>query len=287
LLVVAAITFAFSCAMLANGRDSSANPIISSPTPIPQAHITIRHMLDGVPFIAPADGPWNARVGDSECGIMHGNAIGFDRLVDVIDWPWSTCATGNPVSFCYRIELCSDEFFFDGNDATIDMPWPRSAFLGVPIITAHFAHNGQPQSVTVTAWSFSTDGETCDSGTTTPVLTNALTALWWGGDVCGQPASQGRAQFTTQEFGDIAATFTWQGADLTFDIDTGALITPTPSPSPVTTTSPNPSATPAKLPSAGGPRTATGVPIVGIGAVIALLGAATVACAWTGRKRRW
>lgn len=297
--IAVALALALVCAMLAGGRTSSANLTTSTPTPVPQANITIRHTLDGVPFIVESSLPDSAYVGDSRCGFPHIPEFSGERMVDIVKWPWAGCSTANePIRICVPVvptaagPFCTDPFLFTGDDVAVDLPWPASAWEQMPKVTAHFVRDGQPVPVTIIAWSFATGDPTCDAyiappHTTPPVLTTAVVANALSippGDptsACGQSGTKRVARFRTQEFGDVEATFDYAGADVTFDVNVSPSASAIPSPS----TAPSPST--GSLPYTGGQPDSNHFPFAVLaGCLVTLAGSAMLAGAWAGRKRR-
>jgi hypothetical protein len=303
--VAVAFAIALVCAMFAGGRSSSASPVTATPTPVPHANITIRHTLDGVPFIVDSDRPATAYVGDSSCGFLHVPEFSAERIVDIVKWPWTGCSTANePIRICVvspttQGQFCTNPFLFTGDDVAVDLAWPASAWQQLPKVTAHFVRDGQPVPVTILGWWFATGDAICDAHiapthTSPPVVTTAVvaSALSVPQDtpvsVCGQAGTKRVARFTTQEFGDVEGTFDFAGNDVTFDVDVGPSATATPTPLAQVSSSPMPpTPSPASLPPAGGQPDTNGVPIAALaGSLVALAGGAILASAWTGRKRR-
>jgi len=294
--VVFAITLV--CAMLAGGHASSANLTTSTPTPVPRANITIRHTLDGVPFIAESSLPDTAYVGDSECGFPHVPEFSAERIVDIVEWPWVECSTSRePIRICIPAALtvgpfCTNPFLFTGDDVAVDLAWPASAWNPLPTVTAHFVRDGQPVSVTILGWWFSTGDTICDTHitpprTSPPVVTTAVVTSAYiiprSASVaeCSQIGTKRIARFTTQEFGDVEGTFDYAGADVTFDVEVSPAASVTPSPSPP------PSPSPGSLPHTGGQPGRNRIPVAAVaGCLVALAGVAMLAGARAGRKRR-
>ncbi|MEX0682816.1 MAG: hypothetical protein WD904_13450 [Dehalococcoidia bacterium] len=247
--VVVAVVLAAGAGASGSSGDSAAvaatgAPALPLPATVPDdyAIITVRNVLHGVPVVAPiGDGPDIAEADGELCSraVLEGDETVFER----VSWPWSggpSCSqTGVTVRFCmfyfHPTKLCSDEFVFDGTDATVDLDW--SGFVDeylsdLPILTARFSHDGVAQPVTLTRWVLRLDEDyycSYPEAFEFPANLSAVARIVEPGGLC--VGTELESIFETEEFGDLTVRFSWSGdQDQTIEVDTGFLLSPTPSP---------------------------------------------------------
>ncbi len=243
--------------------ETGASPPPPPPTPAPvgSATITLRHLFRGIPVIAFIDHRISiGDVGGVPCGYGHTTDVqGAEAIVSIVRWPWhdySPCnAVGLPVHVCVGFDLCSEEFIFDGHDTTVDMNWPESAFQGVTFGRVHFKRDNASQPVTLESLTLASGGAKCFSLSwpqwrgDTPVATISDLAHFFPTVPCSRVGESVDATFETVEFGELHATFVWNGGDVDYDVAIPSAETP----SPGVTASPTAPVTAAALPQAGGP----------------------------------
>jgi hypothetical protein len=119
----------------------------------------------------------------------------------------------------------------------------------------HFIRDGVPQQVTLTSLTLSSGGAECFSiswpqwGGDTPAATISDLAHFFPSVNCSVVGETVDATFETAEFGELHASFVWNGGDVDYDV----VIPSAETPSPEVTASPTSTATAAALPQAGGP----------------------------------
>lgn len=183
-------------------------------------------------------------------------------------------------------------FIYTGEDVTVNMPLD---FPGATLAIAHFVHEGVPQTVTVTNWLITAGGYVCSVpssavGPPLPAQVSEVAHLWPTVSACSPAGEEVSVHFRTIEFGELTASFKWNGGDVDYDVDTSSFLqTPTPSakPTPSPTFSATPQAsvspTPAQLPQSGGPPAgSSGVAEV----MMALAAMAAGAGGWLIARRR-
>jgi hypothetical protein len=224
--------------------------------------------------------------GDTRCGVNVFDRV-YEALTDGTPWPWGYPGSNPPlcnqpgvsVRVCHSATACSDEFTYTGADVSVNFPvsdLPADA----PLAIAHFVHEGDSQTVSLTGWLFETGGYRCSSGgrPLLPAVVSEVAHTWPTISQCSPPGQDVHVTFNTAEFGDLHATFQWNSGDVNYDVDTGAFPqTPTPSPSPPATAQPAPTAsaspTPAQLPRSGGAPTSHRLPLADIAAALAAISA--------------
>jgi hypothetical protein len=133
--------------------------------------------------------------------------------------------------------LCSDQLVASGQDQVADLNWPEAPDQHV--VTAHFVHNGVPQSATITGWLFEVSGRICSSGgiySFSPATAVSDLGRFWPPPRSANCATSGEeidVRFTTIEFGRLTTSFNWNGADTEYQVETGTSPPPpTPTPAP-------------------------------------------------------
>lgn len=296
LSVLAAIVVALLvCVSTGSAGETSAESVTSVPTPWPTAPgtasstITLRHLYRGVPVVVFVDHRFSRGIVDGRvCGWGHSADVqGVAAIVSEVWWPWSENAPCNwlglPAHICSGANNCSEEFVFEGEDLTVDFNWREDSFGGAPFATAHFRQDGAPVQVTITNFDLGQGDDPCLSASwpafwpdTPPATLSDLSHDI--GAICLE-AGAVRAKFTTVEFGELEATFTWNGGDVSYDVIIPSALTPTPVPTPT--------ATPAALPRAGGSPTngVTPASAMIIGAIALFAGALILSRRYATRTR--
>lgn len=283
-------------AVISPGGHGQAQADTGTPTPTPEtvplysSTITVTYTYRGTPFLTAANPLSEAFInGEEDCGVQV-SGVTYLAIQSSTVWPWQNYPPCNEVGLrvrlCDRPSLCSDEFTYNGLDVHVDIPYPE--IPGASLARAHFEHEGVPQTVTVTSWSFESGVQLCNGdpalGVLIPPATVSDVGFLWPPAPCTVQGQEVHVRFATAEFGALTGSFQWNGDDVDYDVATGAFLqTPTPSPTPSSTASVVPSnspttgATPANLPLTGGPPSAGGssVPAVaaGVTAIVTALGA--------------
>ncbi|MEX0683618.1 MAG: hypothetical protein WD904_12895 [Dehalococcoidia bacterium] len=254
-----------SNATSADSATSDASPTPGT-APVASAIVSVRNTLDGVPLIIGLGHLELASVNGERCSTLVTGDI-FEALIRWTAWPWNNKApcnmTGVPVRLCHDplLTYCSDEFIFDGEDVLVDMEWGSfPGILDAPATTVRFSHDGVAQPVTLLGWEFRAGAVYCGAGGVQvgqgSAVVTGFVRPWALKQGCTAPSLDVIATFATEEFGELEGAFTWLGADLTLDVDTGFLLG-TPTAAPTAPASPQTSGaslfTPAGLPAAGGP----------------------------------
>jgi len=271
----------------------------STPSPVPTpvqtgtSIVTVTYTYHGTPTIAVAQTLAFASV-DGEACEGGGPAIVFETIVSQTTWPWRNYAPCNsvdlPVRICENPMTCSDEFTYTGDDVAVNLPVDEifDQIPGATFATARFVHNGKPQTVRVVRWRYEVGGLVCSAGAGAPAELSVLTRLWPTRPGCGKEHVD--VLFETLEFGELSASFEWNGSSVEFEVETPSGLQPTisttPSPGPSPTITPSPAVSPAALPDAGGPPESDRSPSAGLLAGLGAAAVGVIAASVTLARRR-
>jgi hypothetical protein len=269
LLIGVAILFA--TATIHQSHAASPTPT-TTPVPVHHSQFTVTYTYHGVPIVTATQPLLMARVNGSRVC----DAGGLDEIYDTImawppKWPWKSGAPcdqiGASIQLCDSPQTCSKEFVYTGEDQAIDSP--RDDLIpDAPIVIAHFVHEGVPQTVSISSWSYRAGSTNCvakrGSFPAPHAKVSLLGDIWYVSPMCSAVGTRIDVTFTTDELGDLRSSFVWSGASLDFDVDTGVLLqtaTPSPSLSANATLSAQPTSsiaiTPVTLPKTGGAASGT------------------------------
>jgi hypothetical protein len=228
----------------------------ATPTPRPTQplnlhRLTIHHTFRGVPALSTLSLVPDVYADGTLCRAPF-EPIYYPVLGFQIGWPQVDKRPCNEVgamlSICSPDDLCSDEFAYTGEDASIEIAYPDNTNLKVP--TAHFVRNGQPQPVAVGDWAYKTDTGYCMAAGGAPSIVTEIAYLELSGS-CAQNGATVEAQFSNELPPRLVGSFVWNGENVDFDVEVPADVPPTPLTTPAEVT-PTPLATPATLPGTGG-----------------------------------
>jgi hypothetical protein len=213
-----------------------------TPTPVPGSPaILVEHFFRGVPLIADTPSLSIADANGELCTVTGGTRS-REGIRSRVVWPYDgdpACA-GNttPARVCVTAALCSDQLTSSGQDQVAEFNWPEAPDQHV--VTAHFVHNGVPQSATITGWNFEVSGRICSSGgiySFSPATAVSDLGRFWPPPRSANCATSGEevdVSFSTIEFGRLTGSFQWNGADIEYQVETGTSPPPpTPTPAPV------------------------------------------------------
>lgn len=300
-ILVAGALLASTVLLCADGwvgaRAESPTPVRTT-VPVGSSRITATYTFKGTPFIHVTGPITFARVDGEGCD-TGGPDVVYTAITDSIPWPWRDRSPCNELGAHVRIcdspstsSLCSHEFVYNGEDVSVEFP-VEGYFPVITLATAHFVHEGVPQTVTVTGWLYQVGSSVCSSafGSALSIrraVIREVAHIWPISSACSPVGADVDVLFNTVELGDIVGTFKWNGGSVDFDVDTGAFLqTPTPVPTP--TSAPTATPTPAELPQTGGPPSsrerAHTIEVTAVGFVFAMASAIYVRRAVARRRR--
>lgn len=240
--------------------------------------ITVRNVWKGVPLVGTylsSGGIGEAYVAGHLCGDVVTAAVTPVGIAFGVSWPFPTAwneypcnAIGLPVRLC-NANLCTEEFIYQGEDATVDFEWSGQlpSTPTIPTVTGHFLRNGETTAVTVTAARVIGENGACRGSDNPPIIISEI--RWLNSNEPGGPCRSVTATFTTVEYGVLEASIDIPaGVDFDYYIEVPAVpsaATPTAATTP--TAAATPTATPASLPVAGGSPSSGGATAIALGAL--------------------